>query len=359
MINYSNIRMFSPDINSCGVMVMKRGFFRSAAAVLIFIFIFSVLAGCSASRPIKSRGDELRVIGRVGDFDVLYEELRYLTLNYKEYLKSIYGDKIWDDEKTAAEHRAELEALVYSTITANYAILTLAREVMIEADDKTIADAVDRYMDDFVEEVGGRGEYKSNLKKYYMTDHFFRFTTAVEYCRSELYYVYVDDLRIIESDEDRILEYIMGGECVRTLHVYIENGERDDVDENRRLADQVRDELLAGADIKKIIGSSVNEDFSLTTTDGYYFFRGEMLKGYEDAAFGAQIGGVSEVVETAEGFYIIQRLELEPSYVLLNLQTLAKNYQYAKLDLMIEEKRSELSFEINEYGSGIDLTKIG
>ena len=96
----------------------------------------------------------------------------------------------------------------------------------------------------------------------------------------------------------------------------------------------------------------------MTTTNGYYFTHGEMVKEYEDAAFALEIGAISDVIETADGFYIIQRLEPQTEYVLSNLSTLIDQYQYAMLYNMIDEKQAELSLIWNDYGKTLDLTTL-
>lgn len=338
--------------------MMNHRFVRLISAALLIVLMIPLVAGCSASRSIKSSKEDLKVVGSVDGFDVYYEELRYLTLNYKEQLKSTYGEDIWNSEESAAAYRAELEKLVYGNITANYAVLSICRDYQIWADDKTIADAVADYIEGLVEEIGGRKAYKAELAANYMTDHLFRFLLSASYFREELYYVHVEDLGLIEDDKDVIKKKIFDGECVRTLHVFISNDPGDDVDANRKSAESVRDRLLGGEDIKPIIGSSINEDFYTTTAVGHYFFRGEMIKSYEDAAFSLDINGVSDVVETADGFFVIQRLALDPDYVEINLDTLVENYQFAKLDQIIDERREKLTFELNDTGRAIDLLKI-
>lgn len=331
---------------------------RIVSAILILITALTLLTSCSQGRPIKGSDEELAVVGTIAGHEVLYEELLCVTRLYRSQLESKYGKGIWDSPESAAAHREELETLVGRNITANYAVLSLCDEVAISTDNEKIQQAVKDYVDELVEELGGRSAYKAALAEEGLTDHFLRFSLAVDYCQNELYYVYTQDLELIETSEDRIYDIIMSGEFVRTLHVYIGNDEGDDVDANRRAAEEVKAKLDAGEDIKKLIGSSVNEDFNLTTTNGYYFTRGEMVPDYEEAAFGLEIGGISDVVETGGGFYVIQRLALDEKYVLSNLADLVTQYQYAKLNAFIDERQEELKMEYNDYGASLDLTKI-
>ncbi len=337
---------------------MKNSGLRLTSLLLALTFFTVIFAGCSASRPVKSTDEELAVIGQVGNFDVLYEELRYVTMNYKSQFEARYGEGIWDNEETAEKYRAELEETVLRNITVNYAVLSLCAEVGISIENETIQSAVKDYFDSLVDEIGGRSDYRKSLEEHYATDHFMRFTIGVDYCQNELFYVYTEDLGLIEKSEDKIYDIIMAGDFVRTLHVYIQNDAGDDVEANRKKAGEVRSQLLAGTEIKTLIGSSVNEDFSLTSTNGYYFTKGEMIKAYEDAAFSLGVGEISEVIETDSGFYVIERLALEPAYLLANLSDLAEQYQYARLNEFIDAEQEKLTLTLNDYGKSIDLTKI-
>lgn len=337
---------------------MKENIVKFIGILTAVLLLVSTLTACSAGRPIKGSEQELTPVGSVDGFDVLYEELEYVTVLYKEMLRAEYGDNIWDDPASAEKYRDELVGYVTDNITANYAILSLCRAVGITTETEEIQAATDKYVDELVAELGGRGEYKAALSEMGLTDSFFRFTIAVEYCRSELYYVYTQDLGIIEDDQEVIYDYIMDDNFVRTVHVFISNDEGDDVEANRRSAEQVVERIKGGESINTLIGSSYNEDFNLTTTHGYYFTRGEMLKTYEDAAFSLEIGQVSDVVETEQGFYVIQRLPLEPDYVLQNLVNLVSQYQYAELNRAIDEHQQTLTFEFNDYGKTIDLVTL-
>ena len=54
---------------------------RVLSLLIAAITVFS-LSGCSTSRPIESTEDDLRVVGTVGEFEVLYEELRFVVVTY-------------------------------------------------------------------------------------------------------------------------------------------------------------------------------------------------------------------------------------------------------------------------------------
>ena len=83
--------------------------------------------------------------------------------------------------------------------------------------------------------------------------------------------------------------------------------------------------------------------------------KGYFDKAYENAAFELEIGEVSPVVETQDGFYIIQRMELNKGYMEDNLDALKGIYFECKMYEIIGAYADELDFELNEYGKTIDL----
>lgn len=326
-------------------------------SALLALCLLCSLVSCNKARPIRSSKEELTPVGTVAGHEVLYEELRYLTLKYREAMAATYGETIWDTAESRELYRAELEKAVMDNITSNYAVLALCDEVQIKHTEKAIEEAVQKYVQETVDQLGGMKVYREQMESEFLTDHFFRFSLAVSFCETELMYVYTDDLGLIERDEDKIYDMIMGGDFARTLHIYIENNPGDDVEKNRALAQDIRRQIDEGEKFNTLIGRH-SEDFYMTTTNGYYFTHGEMVKEYEDAAFALEIGAISDVIETADGFYIIQRLEPQTEYVLSNLSTLIDQYQYAMLYNMIDEKQTELSLIWNDYGKTLDLTTL-
>ena len=51
--------------------------------VLVAAIILALVLAFNWIRPIESTEEEARVVGTVGDFEVRYEELRYITLLHK------------------------------------------------------------------------------------------------------------------------------------------------------------------------------------------------------------------------------------------------------------------------------------
>lgn len=330
---------------------------RMFAMIAALCLLCASMTACAKVRPIKSSAEEMTPVGTVAGHEVLYEELRYLTLKYREAMAATYGETIWDTAESREQYRAELEKAVFDNITSNYAVLALCDEVQIKHTEKVIEEAVQQQVQATVDELGGKKIYREQMAAEYLTDHLYRFILAVSICESELLYVYTDDLGLIERDESKIYDMIMGGDFARTLHIYIENNEGDSVEENRALAASIRAEIDQGTSFHTLIGRH-SEDFYMTTTHGYYFTRGEMIREYEDAAFALQIGEISDVLETSSGFYIIQRLEPQADYVMSHLSELIDQYQYAMLYSMIDAKQAELSIALNEFGQSLDLTTL-
>ena len=110
---------------------------RILALLLALLTLF--LCACSG-------GQDQKVVGTCAGYDVLYEELRYVTLTYKKMFESTYGEGIWDDPAVAETYRAELEETVKRIMLNNYAVLAACQAHAITAEDfksDAIQDAVD------------------------------------------------------------------------------------------------------------------------------------------------------------------------------------------------------------------------
>lgn len=327
---------------------------RVLSLIIAAVTLFS-LSGCSAARPIESTEEDLRVVGTVGEFEVLYEELRFVVMTYKQHLIKTYGENIFNDAATAEKYTDMLRDYVYSNITANYAVLTMCREVGIEASELKLQEAVQKEVENTVNELGGRRKYKKYLKDSYMTDNFYRFNACVDIMQNELFYVYVDDLGLIESDDDKIYD-IIKNEFVRTQHIYVSKSNGKSYDENKQDIESLYAMLSDGADFKQLAMSG-GEPRAESEID-MYITKGYMSDKYEEAAFSLGIGEYSDIIEDEKGFYIIKRLETESLYIMMNFKELSDNYMYYSFMEMIDETQSQLTFVPNDYLKGLDLLDI-
>ena len=338
--------------------IVKKRILQAVSAMLLLIFLCSCLSSC-ATRALPSAKGDLRVVGTVGEYEVLYEELRFLTLLHKDSLASRYGVNIWKNEEDTAKYLPELERLVYEDILANYAVLSLGAKEGYSIDD--YAKDVQTYIDQIMELDfdGSRAYYKEMLKVNSLTDHYLRFTAGVDAIFEELYYHYLEN-GTISDDKADVKQYILDNFVyVSSICLINKNGEEYEL--NRDRAEQYRKEVANGANIKDYI------KYTLDLSPEHCFTRGEMDTVYEEHAFALEnVGDVSEVFladatylgETRTAWYFMQKLALKESYVNENYDDLFDQYATAIINDMLEEEKKDLSFTPNEYGKSIDLLAI-
>ena len=323
---------------------MKKRFWV-LAAMLLTVLLF--LTSCSSG--IKSTEEQARVIGECGGYDVKYEELRFLTLTCKAELASKYGENIFSDTSSewVGDYSKELEDMVKKQLCQNYASLIVFKENRIKPTDSETKSYVNSCVESIIESFESEEEYLAYLEECYMTDAVLRSNSALESC----FYRYYEKIAK-ELDEEAYNAVMNADGFIRTMSIFIKNDDGEDVDRNRRDAEKVHAEILAGAPLSSYIGTKYNQD---TGTCDYYFMKGYFDEAYEEAAFALEIGEISPIVETDEGFYIIQRMELSDTYMLGNIEALKSIYFECKMYETINKLADELAFEFNDFGKSIDL----
>ncbi len=338
-------------------------------AVLAAVMI-GVLAAVTVSNwdEYQQLSANRKTVATCNGYEIPYEELRFVTLFYKDALADKYGSDIWSDPAKAEEHRAELEALVQEKINENYIVLTACRDLSIPTKSKDIDAYVDEQMKALRAEFTSTKEYEEWLAENWMTENYMRFSIGVNYLESAVHYTLLDnDLYTFRYDNIAdFKEYVENsGNYVRTIHVYIENVEGEEPAENLAKAQDISNALRDVSNfndrlylMSEYIGSAVNDDLLSISGDGYYFTQGEMVEEYERAAFGLEIGDVSEPVVCSGGNFVIMRLSPERSYIDKHGETLLENYHGVALGLYVEQFRPECTVSFNEYGQSIDLVAL-
>lgn len=329
---------------------------------LALLLLFPTLCACKSDKWDK---EGKKKIGECAGYDVLYEELRFVTLYYKDSFEATYGEGIWDDPATAEQYRAELEATVWEMMLNNYAVLAACAQYRITRKDlesDVIQKAVDEQINTAIEEAGGAEAFQTMLKNNYMTENFMRFSLAVTELEYELYYTLTDDLGVIMDDQETFLDWLENGNCAYVQHLFIRNDPHDDVEANRALAESARQRLLSSADreqeMELMIGNAqTNEDTAVMAP--YFVVRDVYTKEVTDAVLKLKNGGdVSEVVETDDGFYVFVCKSYKPDTLMLQLNNLLNSYQWAKVEEEVNRHREGLSITLNEFGKSIDLLEI-
>jgi peptidyl-prolyl cis-trans isomerase C len=101
-------------------------------------------------------------------------------------------------------------------------------------------------------------------------------------------------------------------EAVHVRHILVAKAAGDDDKvkaEKKAKAEDLRRELLAGANFAEIAKKNSDCPSKETGGDLGVFTRGEMVKQFENAAFSQEVNAIGPVVETEYGFHIIQVLE--------------------------------------------------
>ena len=330
---------------------------RILITILGALLCLTALSGCSSAQTKQ----EQRVIGTCAGYDVLYEELRYLTLTYKQIFEAQYGAGIWDDPTTAEQHRAELEETVWRLILNNYAVLAASDKYLPQTNaiqNDSIQEAVDGMIEEMIESCGGKKEFRRELKTMNATENLLRFTFGVAQLENELMYALSVDWQLFMGDSQKFYNWLQEGNAVYVQHIFIENDAGEDVEENRRIAEDVRLKLLTKeVTLAQMIGSALNEDYQNAAP--YYVVREVYKPEIEEQVFSLFApGDVSSVVETDTGFYVFVEVEETEGTLENQLNNLFTSYRAAKTEDVVEEFKENLVLELNEYGRSIDLLTI-
>ncbi len=316
-----------------------------------------LLCGCSGGvSPIKGDKDDTKVVANVLDTPIYLDEVKYLAYNYKLEMENRYGEGIWDSEDSSEKYQEELKERVEGALKENASFIAVCKEYGVDINDKDTGEYVKEYINSFAEELGGKEEYIKQLAENGMTDRYLRYIIAIDSSREELKTALCKADMIDDSDENA-RKVIESDEFIRTLHVLIKNDAGEDIEDNRKKAEEVLSKLNEGEPFNRMIGRH-SEDVIMTTTDGYYFMRGEYEKAYEDAAFALEIDEYSDVVECSGGFYIIKRLEKESEYIEVNFDSLKDRYIYVKFEEIVDEKAENAEIEYTDFGKELDIAAL-
>ncbi|TVQ20726.1 MAG: hypothetical protein EA382_14555 [Spirochaetaceae bacterium] len=152
-------------------------------------------------------------------------------------------------------------------------------------------------------------------------------------------------------------EFFATGEQVAARHILVSTQglSGEDIDDARAAAQQIRQELIDGADFAELARER-SDDPGAAAQGGDLgtFGRGMMVPEFEEAAFSLEVGEISQLVQTQFGFHIVQVTEriaggMTPlAQVTENIrQYLSQQKQAEALDVYIDSLREQAEITVN------------
>ena len=334
-------------------------------ALIVGIILYAFVFGEDAENK--------RAVGTSGEYEIPYEQLRFVTMTYKAELDARYGDgndangTIWDDVATAEKYRAELEELVWDTMRYNYAILQICANRNIGKEifeGKEIAATVDEQIDALIAEYPSKKEYKADLEARYATEDLFRFYFALDEMKYLLHASMKKDGAFL-SDEKEFEEWLTSANSAYVQHFLLYHESDEEREENYIILENARQKLISGELTLKQCINLANDD--LYNVAPYYMVRNVHNDALVNVAVKLDVDEVSEIVEVEGALYVIVRMEETPitgangtteTPLSLQLTDLLSTYQWAIVGDAVEVTQEVLIIELNDFGKSIDLVAM-
>lgn len=346
---------------------MKSKILRTVAFLLLCGMMICAFGACANAKNKKS-------IGTSGEYEIPYEQLRFITMTYKMDLEDRYGDgndengTIWDDATTAEQYRGELEELVWNTMKENYALLQACAAYGVGRDvfeGKEIQKKVDQYIKELLMEYPSKSAYKQDLKERYATENLFRFYFALDEMKYQLYDVMKSDGAFF-ADEETFEEWLVDGNCAYVQHFLLTHENDEEKETNRAILEDAREKLISG---KWTLADCINKTNDDTTNVAPYFLVRNVHKDVlvDTAVALENAEDVSEIVEVEGALYVLVRIEETDQEGIggaiqtplsLKLTSLLSDYQWAIVGDAVEAAKADVKIELNDYGKEIDLVAM-
>lgn len=300
---------------------------RIAALVLTVIMILSISVGCvkenKESAAAVVNGEEISI----AEFD---ENLEI----YKNMYEAQYGEIAWDEEiEEGVTYLSSLKENVIENMIMDTIMLQEASKDSIEVTDEELQGLFDEY------------------KAYYGDEE-----------------TYNESLASSGMDEDFLMNYLENGELIdRYVGDFVESIEIDDetlkgyFDENKDKfaavsashilvnslveAQDILFKLNDGADFAEM-AMELSQDPGSAVNGGElgYFYKGQMVPEFEEAAFSIEPGNLSGIIQTDFGFHILKVNDKKDTYE-DNSDIVLGDYQNTKYTEKIEELKNDSDIE--------------
>lgn len=341
---------------------------RILTALLLIATLTSLFSCKEKYKPVKSTKEESKVVMTVSadgkKYDVKYELYRAFFLNNKSAVDG--GDSsVWSGAD-AEKYISRINRLIAGDAATIYSTLHFAESLGIDPYSKDFEEKITEYVRIGVEgngDVKGHGgdydAYLASLKEmnlnYSVSVLLIRYQLALE-AINEYYSGKVDEvLGNLGSDyeikEDDVRSYYFGDECARVLHIFYQDGVKNDEElENIRTAISGADSDLSVA--LYIINNSMGLESELIKDKkvtgsivGKYALDSTYYSAYTDAAFSLSVGMTSEIIKIKgenPGAYVIYKLGKSEEHFNDNYSVIRSSY----IDNMVGKNLAEIKSDM-------------
>ncbi len=247
----------------------------------------------------------------------------------------------------------DLKESVFSRMQVTLEVLEVAEARGMELSDDD-QDAVDTTYNAFLDQLGGKEEYKAVLKSYGISDKFIR-----ELLESSAYMTRLQQEKnyVSEVTDEEIVKYF-NNNYRRAKHVLFLI-DSDATDEEREeihaKADEIYERAQAGEDFDSLVAEYSEDPGSISNPDGYYFTDGEMVASFQVAVDALEPGEIG-MCESTYGIHIIKRYDLEEGSDAYN-EALEDNKSSARQGAASESFAEDLHEMASELGIEVSVNE--
>jgi hypothetical protein len=320
---------------------------------IVIILSLLLLVGCKDEyEPKKSTKEEARVVATVtveGErYDIKYELYRALFLSNKS---SVDGgdDSVWTGDGKG-EYIDRINEIIFERAAEIYAVLSLGRELGIDAYSKEIDEQIRELVRVGVEgngaDIKGHGSYDKYLEalkkqglNYSVHDLLYRYSIVLT--KIEEYYKGTEDQALgrlpgdIEIKREDVKAYYESDRCARIFHIYFEDGKSIYPMSTYKAGLEAKSDDLSAAlyiiqNAPHIVYSDLLLDEGVSGIMlGKYALDSRAYSEYTATAFSLTSGSVSDVITVTDGTkvnYLIYKLDKDSAHFERCFDTVLNSY---------------------------------
>ncbi len=262
---------------------------KKFVVLLLVLVLILVTAGCVKEKP----GTEAAIVN--GEVITVQEYEETLEV-YKSMYKNQYGDTALETEiepgVTLLQYLQEniLENLIFEKI-----IYQEALKNNLTVNDTELDELMVEYKTFFADDQA----YTDFLTSNNMNEEFLKNSLRTDEVIQRYVDFYMENLEISDEDllkyyEDNVDQFV----SVKARHILVNSMEE---------AEDIMRQINEGADFSDLaMAFSTDTTSAVNGGDLGYFYKGQMVPTFEEAAFSLEIGEVSGIVPSDFGFHIIK-----------------------------------------------------